>query len=226
MNKKHKPIDLTHTLHSGIPAWDDSCGFELSIKTDYKDCTPPDLFRTQKINSNTGMGTHMDAPAHVVPDHTTIDNIALENLVTECFIIDVSKVADENYIITPSVIEDFELRNGRITENSFVIFYTGWDKYWGTPEKYRNNYKFPTIHEDTASLLLKRNISGLGTDTLSADNGSNGFPVHRKILGAGKYLVENIVNAEQVPPTGAKIIIAPIKIKDGTEAPIRLIALV
>lgn len=224
MEKPNKFIDLTHTLESGVPAWDDSCGFNMSIVTDYKDCTPPDTFRTQKINSNNGIGTHMDAPAHVFPGNTTIDNVSLESLVTECIVIDVSKVADENYIILPKVIEEFEKEHGKISQSSFVIFYTGWDKYWDDPQKYRNNYKFPSIHEDTASLLLERDISGLGTDTLSSDNGSVGFPVHRKILGAGKYLVENVANAGQLPPTGAKVMVMPIKIKDATEAPIRLVA--
>lgn len=49
--------------------------------------------------------------------------------------------------------------------------------------------------------------------------------MHRAILGADKYLVENVANAKLLPPTGAKVLVLPIKIKDATEAPIRLIAL-
>lgn len=66
----------------------------------------------------------------------------------------------------------------------------------------------------------------IGIDTLSPDAGGKDFPVHRVILGAGKYIVENIANAAAVPPTGAKILIMPVKIKDGTEAPVRLVAVV
>jgi kynurenine formamidase len=95
---------------------------------------------------------------------------------------------------------------------------------WDNKEKYRNNLQFPSIHEDTAKLLLERNIAGLGVDTLSADTGKNGFPVHRAILSAGKYLVENIANANTLPSVGAKICVLPIKIKEGTEAPVRLLA--
>jgi kynurenine formamidase len=63
--------------------------------------------------------------------------------------------------------------------------------------------------------------------TPSADaRGGEDFPVHRAILGAGKYLVENVANAKELPPTGARIFVMPMKIKDGTEAPIRLVALV
>jgi kynurenine formamidase len=221
-----KAIDLTHTLSSTIPSWDGTCGFTLSLDTDYKDCTPPDLFRTQKIQMKGGMGTHMDAPAHCIEGAKTIEALTLEELVTDCVVIDVSDHADESYLIMPADVEKFEKEHGEIKSGSFVIFYTGWDKYWDTPEKYNNNHIFPSVDTSTAELLLKRNIAGLGIDTLSADTGKNGFPVHRAILGAGKYLVENIANAKSLPPTGAKSVLLPMKIKDGTEAPVRLIGLI
>ena len=224
--KNNKFIDLTHSLSPEIPFWDGSCGFELNINTDYEDCTPPDVFRTQKINLMAGIGTHMDAPAHVMKNGRTIDNILLENLITQCVVIDVSENIDESYIVTPEIIEKFEKEYGEIKENNFVIFYTGWDRFWNDKDKYINNHKFPSIDVSVAEMLLKRNISGLGIDTLSADTGEKGFPVHRAILGADKYLVENVANAKELPPTGAKIFVLPIKIKDATEAPIRLIAII
>ncbi len=219
-------IDLTHTLTTTIPTWDGSCGFNIEIDTDYKDCKEPDLFRTQKVNMNVGIGTHMDAPAHCFEGKRTIESLTMDELIIDCIVIDVSNEANENYIVMPEVIEKFEKEYGKIKEKDFVIFYTGWDKFWKTPEKYRNDYKFPSIHISTAELLLKRNIVGLGIDTLSADTGKNGFPVHRAILGTNKYLVENITNLREIPKTGGKIAVLPIKIDGATEAPIRLIALI
>lgn len=220
-----KVIDLTHTLSSTIPTWDGSCGFNINIDTDYNDCKEPDLFRTQKLNTNAGIGTHMDAPAHCFQNERTIESLTMEELVTDCVVIDVSKDANESYVVMTEIIERFEKDHGEIKENSFVIFYTGWDKYWETGDKYRNDYNFPSIDVSAAELLLKRNIAGLGIDTLSADTGKGGFPVHRAILGANKYLVENITNLKDIPPTGAKIAVLPIKIGGATEAAIRLIAL-
>lgn len=225
-NTNFKLIDLTHTIHSDIPSWDGVYAFELSIDTDYKDCTPPNLFRTQKINMSASLGTHMDAPAHVIPGGRTIDKITMEELVTDCVVIDVSSEADEVYMIMPSAIEKFEKEYGEIKANSFVIFYTGWDKYWNERDEYHNNHKFPSVDISTAELLLKRNITGLGIDTFSCDTGQNGFPVHRTILGADKYLVENVANAKELPPRGARIFVLPMKIKDGTEASVRLMALI
>lgn len=221
-----KLIDLTHTLSGEIPTWDGSCGFELATIKDYKDFTEPDLFRVQKITCGAGSGTHMDAPAHVVLGGVTIDQLDLNNFFGDCVLIDVSAQADENYVIAPRVVDEFEKEHGRIQSRSFVIFYTGWDKYWENTDKYRNGFLFPSVHVSTAEMLLQRDIAGIGTDTLSCDRGDQGFPVHQAILGAGKYLVENIANARELPPTGAKILVLPLKIRHGTEAPVRLVALV
>lgn len=226
MVKKFKIIDLTHSLSNKIPSWDGKADFELSTIIDYQDCIPPNLFRTQKINASISLGTHMDSPAHAIPGGRTIDKLTLEELVADCVVIDVSPEAHENYSIMPSSIEKFEMDHEKIPDRSLVIFYTGWSKHWETPEKYHNNFAFPSVDVSTASMLLERNIVGLGIDTFSCDTGKNGFPVHHSILGADKYLVENIANANLLPATGAKVLVLPMKIKDATEAPLRLIALI
>ena len=226
MNGQFKILELTHPLSSDIPSWDGKADFELSTITDYKDCTPPDLFRTQKINASVSLGTHMDAPAHVIPGGRTIDKLTLEELVVDCVVIDVSQEAHENYLVMPSAIEKFEKEHGEIADHSLVIFYTGWSKYWGNPEKYHNKFGFPSVDVSMAEILLQRKVVGLGIDTFSCDTGKNGFPVHRAILGADKYLVENIANANLLPTIGGKIFVLPTKLNNATEAPVRLIALI
>lgn len=220
-----KIIDLTHSLSKNIPSWDGKADFELSIVTDYENCTPPDLFRTQKICASVSLGTHMDAPAHVIPGGRTIDKLNLDELVVDCVVIDVSNEADENFSIMPSAIEKFEKENGEIPANSLAIFYTGWSRNWKNPEKYHNNFGFPSVDVSTAEVLLKRKVVGVGIDTFSCDTGKKGFPVHRAILGADKYLVENVANANLLPPKGARVFVLPTKFENATEAPVRLIAL-
>jgi kynurenine formamidase len=226
MKEEFKIIDLTYSLSNSIPAWDGKADFELVTVTDYKDCTPPDLFRTQKLGASVSLGTHMDAPAHVVPGGRTIDQLTLEELVADCVVIDVSREAHENYVVMPSVVEVFEEQHGRIPDRSLVIFATGWGKYWENPLRYRSNFDFPSVGVSTAEVLLERNVVGVGIDTFSCDTGKSGFPVHRAILGANKYLVENVANAHLLSPTGATIFVMPTKIKAGTEAPVRLVALI
>ncbi|MBP6985195.1 MAG: cyclase family protein [Alphaproteobacteria bacterium] len=226
MNFPYKIVDLTHSLSHDIPTWDGGCGFEHILKVDYDDCTTDVKFRVQQLSMNAGIGTHMDAPAHCIPGGATIDQLDLQNLAAPCVVIDVSQNAHERYTVSVADIHAFEKNCGAIKPGSFVIIRTGWDKFWQQPERYRNNHVFPSISLEAAQLLASLQIVGLGIDTLSPDRPEDGYPVHATILGAGKYIVENIANASELPPVGSFSLALPIKIADGTEAPIRLIALV
>ena len=59
MQLNNKIIDLTHSLSAEIPSWNGDCGFNINIDLDYKDCAGPDYFRTHKISTRAGMGTHI-----------------------------------------------------------------------------------------------------------------------------------------------------------------------
>ncbi len=220
---KPRFVDLTHTLSPDIPHWDDACCFALHTAVDYDDCTAPNLFRVQRFEGKAGIGTHVDAPSHCFPNGKTVDVLDLKELVTDCVVIH-AKGADAHYKLMPETIRAFEEEHGDIPKNAFVIVHTGWDAHWGNAKQYRNDLQFPSIHEDAATVLLRRGVAGIGIDTLSPDAGGKDFPVHRVLLGAGKYIVENVANAGQLPPVGAKVTILPMKIAGGTEAPVRMIA--
>ncbi|USO02471.1 MAG: cyclase family protein [Alphaproteobacteria bacterium] len=222
----YRVICLTHKLNSGIPSWDMSCDFHSHKIQDYDACETETKFCVQKINMPAGIGTHIDAPAHCMKEGLTVDQLSLDDLMTQCVMIDVSSQAHENFKATIQDVESFETQYGIIPKNSFVIFYTGWSKHWSVPQKYRNNLTFPSVSAEVAYFLVKRGVAGIGIDTLSPDRPKDGFKVHEIILGAGKYIIENIANADQLPPINAYSIALPIHFEGGTEAPIRLIAFI
>lgn len=224
MKFPYQLIELTHTLDETSPSWEENCGFSSSIVLDYANCTET-KFRVQHLTMPAGMGTHMDAPSHCCPDGLSIDQIPLDKLAAPCVVIDVSQKAHELYSVAPQDIADFEKKHGFIQPNSFVIIKTGWSRFWDTPIQYRNNYHFPSVSAETATLLVSRGIVGLGIDTLSPDRPDEGYPVHRILLNSGRYIVENIANSEQLPPIGSFVMAFPLKIKQATEAPMRLIGL-
>ena len=47
--------------------------------------------------------------------------------------------------------------------------------------------------------------------------------MHQAILGAGKYIVENVANSSELPLKGSFSLALPIRTEGGTEAPMRLI---
>jgi kynurenine formamidase len=74
--------------------------------------------------------------------------------------------------------------------------------------------------------LLDRHVNGLGCDTLSIDYGvSDDFPVHRAILGAGLYQLENLASLDGLPEKGAFLVVAPIKLEGGSGGAARVFAL-
>ncbi len=219
-------IDLTHVLSPITPSWSGDCGFRHELVLDYETCPTPVKFRVQKINMHAGIGTRMDAPVHCISGGKTIGELSLTDLIAPCMVIDISKQAHPDYQCSVIDIQNFEQQYGTIPEGVFVIIRTGWDRFWHQPEHYRNNLKFPSVSLNAAHLFLDRNIVGLGIDTLSPDTEASGYPVHQAILGAGKYLVENVANADKLPPVGSFSLVMPILTEGGTEAPIRLIGLV
>jgi len=225
-NFPYKIIDLTHTINQKTPSWDGGCGFKHEVEIDYADCQGEVKFKVQKIKMEAGIGTHIDAPAHVMPGAATVEKLELKNLICSCVCIDVSKSAGADFQLMADDVVAFEKKHGQIYAGSFVIVYTGWDCYWEQPEKYRNKLQFPTVSESAALILIKKKIVGLGIDTLSPDCPSNGFLVHKHLLGTGKYIVENIANASQLPPVGSFTLTMPIKGEGLTEAPVRLIGLI
>jgi kynurenine formamidase/8-oxo-dGTP pyrophosphatase MutT (NUDIX family) len=218
-------VDLTHSLEENMPSWEGSCGFYQKTICDYTDCTVWPPFRIQGMNMDAGIGTHIDAPAHCVPNAATVDQLPLSSLIAPCVVIDVSQKAHEHYSVSELDILRFEEKYSPLTPGQFVMIRTGWEQYWNEPGRYHNNHLFPSVSQEAAALLVARQIVGLGIDTLSPDRPQDGYPVHGILLGAGKYIVENVANLAILPPTGSEILVLPIKIKDGTEAPVRLLAL-
>ncbi len=226
MNFPYKLIDLTHTLHQNIPTWEGACGFKHNLCSDYSECEGEFKFRTHKIQMNEGIGTHIDSPSHSIEGGKFIHELDINELCMLCYVIDISGKAHESYIMQREDIINFEKTHGEIMPGSCVLVKTGWEKFWNDSAKYHNNYIFPSISLSAAELFLSKGVEALGIDTLSPDRPDQGFPVHQLFLGRGKILIENVANLDKMPKAGAYIMILPLKIQNGTEAPIRLVGLI
>lgn len=219
-------VDLTHPLDEHAPTWNGSCGFRSEIKMDYEQG-----LRVLAYKCHAGVGTHMDAPSHFIPEANNIGDILLKNLIVPCTVLNLSSRRSGDLVVSSKQILEFEKQFGKIPEDSLFFVHTGWAAFWSKPDQYRNldesgQMHFPTLSKDAAELLLERNIVGVGIDTLSPDPQGSQFPVHHLILGKGKYIVENVANLDQMPSIGAYAINLPLNIRFGAESPVRLIGLV
>lgn len=224
--ERFKVVELTHLLSPQVPTWNGSCGFCLEIKKDYDR-----MFRVQQLKMHAGVGTHMDAPSHRIEGGGSIAEIPLEQLIVPACVIDVSKKADADYEISVEDIERYEQEYGEIPSKALVIGYTGWSRFWLDSDAYRNvdgngQMHFPAFSGKAAEFLLQRNIAGIAIDTLSPDCSDAKFSVHQVILGAGKYIIENIANCAAVPPRGSYVIALPLRAENATESPVRIVCLI
>lgn len=222
-------VDLTHPLDERSVYFPGGSPFCLENTADISQG-----YYMNRFSMGEHTGTHLDAPAHFSAGQAFVDEIPLESLVAPAAVIDVEEKVEKNsdYLLTVEDIRSWEGRHGTLPEGAVVVMKTGWEKRAGRQEKYRNEDSSGTLHfpgfskESAEFLLRERRISGIAIDTLSLDYGpSKDFPVHRVMLGGGKYQIENLRNLDSIPPAGATLIICPLKIRKGSGAPARVVAL-
>jgi kynurenine formamidase len=227
---KTRVIDLSYALSDKLVPWPgDAKAFEAKVNA-----TPEkNGYFTRSFWMLEHYGTHMDAPAHFPPGTTTVDKISVEKFFGPAVILDVRNESERNpdYQLTVKRIEAWEEKHGKIPAGAIVVLRTGWASRWPDIVRYRNQaangtMHFPGFSVDAAKLLLGRKISGLGCDTLSIDPGNSpDFPVHRLVLGADRFQLENLADLKDLPEAGAFLIAAPIKLEGGSGGPARVFGL-
>jgi len=231
-------IDLTHSFDSATLYWpNNKTGFEHH--QDAAGITPSGYYYSSySYCTPEHGGTHLDAPIHFAEKKLTVDNIPLEQLTGNAVLIDVSKnaLANRDYLISIADIEEWEKTNGKIPDDAIILFKTGYSKFYPNREKYFGSaltgaeaiplLHFPGINPQTTEwLLTKRKIKALGLDTPSLDYGqSKDFQTHRILMGANKAGFENLAHLDSLPPKGIYVVALPMKIGEGSGAPLRIIA--
>ena len=228
---KTRVVDLSYAINDKLVAWP---GDPKVFEATPNGTVEKDGYFTRSFWMLEHYGTHLDAPAHFPPGKSTVEKIAPEKFFGPAVVLDVRSESekDTDYRLSPAVIEAWEKRHGKIPAGAIVLLRTGWASRWPDVQRYRNTdakgeMHFPGFSVEAAKILLERKISGLGCDTLSIDPGtSKDFPVHRLVLGAEVYQLENLRDLASLPETGASLIVAPIKLEGGSGGAVRVFVLV
>ena len=225
-------VDLTHVINDKVPP------FSLTQSPDYKVTVEATIEKNKvfvrKFSMPEHYGTHIDAPAHFAKGLWTVDQIPPERLIAPMVVLDVSSKTKTNpdYQLSVEDIADWEQAHGQIPGNAIVMLNTGWGSRWNSVKDFRNAdaksvMHFPGYSVDAAKFLTEaRAVLGLGIDTLSVDYGpSPDYAVHQYTMAHSVYHLEDVASLEQVPATGATVIVAPIKLEGGSGGPVRILAL-
>jgi kynurenine formamidase len=226
---KTRVLDLSYPINDKVVPWPgDTDAFEAKVNATVE----KNGYYTRSFRMLEHFGTHLDAPIHFPPGTATVDQIPTKQLFGPTVLLDVRGEAarDDDYLLAPARVEDWEKKYGRIPGGAIVLLRTGWASRWPDAQRYRNQdaqgkMHFPGFSVEAVRLLIERKVSGLGCDTMSADYGaSTDFAVHHLSLGAGLYHLENLADLSEVPEAGAFLIVAPIKLEGGSGGPVRVFA--
>lgn len=212
-----KIIDLTHTISEEMPVYPGTERPRLEMANTYE----KDGFRETLMTMFSHTGTHMDAPAHLFPDRTTLDSLPVGQFVGKGLVIDCSDLT-EGQRITMDYIENVK---DKADEAEFILFRTGWDSRWGT-EGYFGRY--PYITEEVAEYLLSRGKKGVGLDVIGIDPIEDaGLTIHRRLFSERDIVViENLTNMEQVGSELFTFCALPLKFLNSDGAPIRAVSII
>ncbi len=176
-----------------------------------------DGYRVTEVKLGSHAGTHVDAPAHTEPDGETLGGYAVDRFRFDARLVDVRDFGAREPI-PPGAVPD--------TDADMLVFATGWDAHWGTP-RYDDH---PYLDPATAERCVDAGYH-VATDTLSPDptptdvageDEPNGVPAHHALLGAERFVVENLTGLEDLPDRFT-LHAYPLAI-DADGAPIRAVA--
>ncbi|CAH1786417.1 unnamed protein product [Owenia fusiformis] len=180
------------------------------------------------------VGTHMDAPYHFTAQGWRLHQIPFSQLKGPAVVIDIREKASQIQDATLDVsdLEDWESEFGQqIPKGAVILMNSGWNKYWGNATAYVGGDTIETLHSPGFSreavdwLLKNRDVVGFATDTLNCDIGKTlNFEAHILMLGENKWCVEMAANVGEIPKQGSVVYAMPMKIENGSGAPIRLYA--
>ena len=231
-------VDLTHALDETTLYWPTATAtFEL--RQIHFGPTPGGFFYADNhFCTPEHGGTHLDAPIHFSEGKQFADEVPLAKLIGPAVVIDVSAKAarDPDYRLTAADVREFEAEHGEIVAGTIVLLRTGWSAFWPDRLKYlgddtpgdASRLHFPSFGVEAARLLVEqRGVGALGVDAASTDYGqSTDFMVHRIAAAANVPGFENLTNLDRLPTTGAVVIALPTKIRGGSGAPLRAVAIV
>lgn len=131
-----KVLDLTHELSENTPYYPIYQPFNLT-RSFAGPWGKVAYVEWNFICSYEHMGTHVDAPSHFSQTGKKIDQVALEAVIGEACVIDISlKVAeDKTYNLQIEDVREWEATNGELNSDSIVLLYTGQQHlYWDRKE--------------------------------------------------------------------------------------------
>jgi kynurenine formamidase len=224
-------VDLTHSFGTATPVWSGFGQATMSAAADPQTHEPYTIensgFRTTFYSMVGQYGTHVDPPAHFDPDGVTMDKIPLKQMVLPLVVFDETPLlaSDPNHAFSVDDLTAWEEQHGQVPEGSFAALRTDMYKDWDSdPERFKR-YPFPAWSLEALKVLFEqRGVVAIGHEALDTDI-TETMDSETWVLQNGHYQIEVMANLDQVPATGAIIVVTWPKVENGFGFPARAFAI-
>lgn len=191
-------FELTHTIQNQMPVYPGTEPPQLTTACTIAQCG----YQETLLHMYSHVGTHMDAPAHMIAGGATLDSYPPERFMGRAWVLD---CRGQREIGLPLLLEQRE----QIERAEFLLFCTGWDRYWGSEDYYRG---FPCLTEEAARYVAGLGLKGVGEDSISLDPcDTTDFPIHHILLGAGLVNTENLKGLDRLAGRECFFLTMPLK---------------
>jgi kynurenine formamidase len=199
-------IDLTQTIEEGMPVYpgDDKTSLKASR------FLAEDGYNDDRLEISMHAGTHIDGPRHLTASRQLISDLPVTAFTGEGCLLD---VRGQQSIDCKAEYERL------IAVKSIVLFQTGFSAFYGLDKYYREH---PVVSLELGQFMIAKQIKCLGIDAPSPDKVP--YPVHKMLLQAGIFIIENLTNLDLIPAGQPfEVIALPLKIK-ANSSPARVTA--
>lgn len=170
------------------------------------------------LTISTHTGTHIDAPAHMLADGETLDQLPNETYFGFAQVVDATRCVGRKIEVA-----DIKVSVKEIRAIDFVLINTGWNQLWGKPD-YLLGY--PVLSPEASRWIAVHDLKGVGIDAISIDTvDTASSEIHKTLMSQGLIIAENLRNLEQVAGEPFCFVALPLSLENADGAPARIMAI-
>jgi len=198
--------DISLPIYEGMPVYKNKPEKQTQLETT-SDFTKGRAHET-RLHMDAHAGTHIDAPLHMIPNGSTIEQLDIQQLLRNVKVFNLTHVSDH---ISASDIRDLGIERG-----DFVLF--------KTKNSFDNefNFEFVYVAKDAAKFLAESGVAGVGVDGLGVERAQPEHETHTHLMNAGATIIEGLA-LKDVPAGEYFMIALPLKLIGIDAAPARVV---
>ncbi len=198
--------DISPALDERIPVWPGDTAFRLEPSSSIADGASVNL---AALHTTCHLGSHVDAPLHVVDSGADVASLALEPFLGPCRLIELP---------APPLVTAEHLDALALDDPPRLLIRTA-----SVADRSRFPRRFSALDPEAARLLARRGCRLIGLDTPSVDPfDSKTLAAHHRLVAGGVAILEGL-ELEGVPAGRYELIALPLRLAGADASPVRAV---